>query len=140
MLAFRNQFGIPRIMRWAPPDETIRWFIVPCPTQKGFFLFTNGSAPNFLMEDVPADYVFVTPHLVQSVVAHRWGACKLRCAPHACVLHASGCLHSTCHPDQAPCPWAPLHPLVKSVTDGTGERRRTATFWGLSYSHKATAA
>ena len=62
----------------APPRTHIRGmseaahkvFIVPCRTQKGFFLFTNGSDPNFLMEDVPADYVGLCSdalnHMVQT--------------------------------------------------------------------------
>ena len=33
--------------------------IVPCRTGKGFFLYTEGADPEFLIEDVPAEYVRV---------------------------------------------------------------------------------
>ena len=41
-------------MSTMPLDHTV--FTVPCRAGKGFFLFTNGADPEFLVEDVPAAY------------------------------------------------------------------------------------
>jgi len=42
------------MMRTRPYEHTV--FTVPCLAGKGFFLFTNGADPEFLIEDVPTEY------------------------------------------------------------------------------------